>query len=188
MAWIRLPTETNNKALKNAWAIKCKKDNKYIFKPRATTITPSCLSVERAIIFFISLSAKAEILAINIVSLPKINIIKSPAPFGNQYKWRINKYTPAVTRVDEWTREETGVGAAMAAGSQAENGIWALLVKHATTKIIISQDCFSQNIVYQNIAGSPNGIRAASPKIKIPSPKRLVMAVIIPALKDLLFP
>jgi hypothetical protein len=41
---------------------------------------------------------------------------------------RIKRKTPAVTRVDEWTKDETGVGAAMAAGSQAENGIWALLV------------------------------------------------------------
>jgi len=30
--------------------------------------------------------------------------------------------------VDEWTRADTGVGAAIAAGSQLENGIWALLV------------------------------------------------------------
>jgi len=36
---------------------------------------------------------------------------------------RTKKYTPAVTRVDEWTSAETGVGAAMAAGSHAENGI-----------------------------------------------------------------
>jgi len=36
---------------------------------------------------------------------------------------RISKYTPAVTRVEEWTSADTGVGAAMAAGSHAENGI-----------------------------------------------------------------
>ena len=42
---------------------------------------------------------------------------------------RISKYTPAVTRVEEWTSADTGVGAAMAAGSHAENGIWALLVQ-----------------------------------------------------------
>jgi hypothetical protein len=41
---------------------------------------------------------------------------------------RINKYTPAVTKVEEWTEAETGVGAAIAAGNQEENGIWALLV------------------------------------------------------------
>lgn len=36
---------------------------------------------------------------------------------------RINKYTPAVTKVEECTKAETGVGAAIAAGSQAEKGI-----------------------------------------------------------------
>jgi len=41
-----------------------------------------------------------------------------------------------VTNVDEWTNAETGVGAAMAAGSQAEKGICALLVQ-AASKIII---------------------------------------------------
>lgn len=35
-----------------------------------------------------------------------------------------------MTKVEEWTKEETGVGAAIAAGSQEEKGIWALLVKH----------------------------------------------------------
>lgn len=39
---------------------------------------------------------------------------------------RNNKYTPAVTSVDEWTRAEIGVGADIAAGSQAEKGNWAL--------------------------------------------------------------
>jgi hypothetical protein len=36
---------------------------------------------------------------------------------------RINKYTPAVTKVEECTKAETGVGAAMAAGNQEEKGI-----------------------------------------------------------------
>ena len=40
----------------------------------------------------------------------------------------MNIYTPAVTRVEEWTSEETGVGAIIAAGNQEEKGIWALLV------------------------------------------------------------
>ena len=37
--------------------------------------------------------------------------------------------------MEEWTSADTGVGAAIAAGSQALNGIWALLVVAA--KIII---------------------------------------------------
>jgi len=41
------------------------------------------------------------------------------------------RYSPAVTRVEECTREEIGVGAAIAAGSQGEKGKIALLViKH----------------------------------------------------------
>lgn len=50
---------------------------------------------------------------------------------------RIIKKTPAVTRVDEWTNAEIGVGAAMAIGSHAENGNWALLVKLAISNMII---------------------------------------------------
>lgn len=39
------------------------------------------------------------------------------------------RYTPAVTKVDEWTKDDTGVGAAIAAGSHALKGNWALFVK-----------------------------------------------------------
>lgn len=35
--------------------------------------------------------------------------------------------------MEEWTKAETGVGAAMAAGSHLEKGIWALLVMPAIT-------------------------------------------------------
>jgi hypothetical protein len=37
-----------------------------------------------------------------------------------------------VTKVEECTKAETGVGAAMAAGNQLEKGIWALFVMAAT--------------------------------------------------------
>lgn len=36
---------------------------------------------------------------------------------------RNRRNTPAVTSVEEWTKAETGVGAAIAAGSHAEKGI-----------------------------------------------------------------
>lgn len=36
--------------------------------------------------------------------------------------------------MDECTREDTGVGAAMALGSQKEKGNWALLVREAKSK------------------------------------------------------
>ena len=38
-----------------------------------------------------------------------------------------------MTKVEEWTKADTGVWAAMAAGSQALNGIWALLVHAANS-------------------------------------------------------
>ena len=38
--------------------------------------------------------------------------------------------------MDEWTRDEIGVGAAIAEGSQGENGKIALLVENATARII----------------------------------------------------
>jgi hypothetical protein len=50
---------------------------------------------------------------------------------------RISRYTPAVTRVDEWTSAEIGVGAAIAAGSQAEKGNWALFEIAAMIRRII---------------------------------------------------
>lgn len=50
----------------------------------------------------------------------------------------MSKNTPAVTRVEEWTRAETGVGAAIAAGNQLVKGICALFVEAANIKIIKS--------------------------------------------------
>lgn len=78
---------------------------------------------------------RAEIPAIVIVILPQINI--------NHLKFlllkRINKNTPAVTKVDECTKADTGVGAAIAAGNHLEKGICALLVKAAkiSNKLIV---------------------------------------------------
>ena len=48
---------------------------------------------------------------------------------------RIIKQTPAVTKVEECTSAETGVGAAIAAGNHAEKGTWALLVIAANNTI-----------------------------------------------------
>jgi len=79
--------------------------------------------VERAMIFFISISNIAVNPAIIIVNVPiNINPVERTEVETNIFI-RINKYTPAVTRVDEWTKAETGVGAAIAAGNHAEKGI-----------------------------------------------------------------
>jgi hypothetical protein len=58
------------------------------------------------------------------------------------------RYRPAVTRVEECTREEIGVGAAIAAGSHGENGNNALLVIKATT--IMKGKCKSLECIFLN--------------------------------------
>jgi len=77
------------------------------------------------------------------------------------------------------------VGAAIAAGSHLENGIWALLVIAATVMKLASQkDSFElqKNIIFHCV------LRAQAIDTKIStSPTRLVRAVIIPAAKDLGF-
>ena len=97
--------------------------------PKVSIIMPSCLKVDKAIIFFMSISIIAVIPAIIIVIIPINNNIYLIFISIIIKFIRINKYTPAVTSVEECTNAETGVGAAIAAGSQAENGIWALLVQ-----------------------------------------------------------
>jgi len=92
------------------------------------------------------------------------------------------KYTPAVTRVDEWTRDDTGVGAAIAAGNHALNGIWALLVKDA--KIIQEH---KKGFIYKKLVRSMRFregyiIKKAIDPIIRASPTRLLINVNIPEL------
>jgi hypothetical protein len=75
--------------------------------------------------------ALALAISIVIVAIIIIIVLNMPQVFING-KNRYRRNTPAVTRVDECTRALTGVGAAIAAGSQLEKGIWALLVIAAT--------------------------------------------------------
>lgn len=76
-----------------------------------------------------------------------------------------------------------GVGAAIAAGSQAEKGIWALFVKAAVTSIKQVVGFILQRLVVSQCWE----IREAKDNNKRASPRRLVKAVIIPAPKDLGF-
>ncbi|GFW15444.1 hypothetical protein TNCV_4655841 [Trichonephila clavipes] len=55
---------------------------------------------------------------------------------GIIYYSEYKKYSCTVTRVDEWTTAEIGVGAAIAAGSQAEKGNCALLEQAANERKI----------------------------------------------------
>lgn len=88
------------------------------------TIRPSWLRVDSAIIFFRSDSVLAAVLDINIVEEPTNSRKTSRSLLCiKKVCVRTNRKTPAVTRVEECTRADTGVGAAIAAGSQLENGI-----------------------------------------------------------------
>lgn len=130
--------------------------------------------MERATIFLMSISAQAQKPAISIVALP-IGSIHSNLNLLN----RINRYTPAVTRVEEWTRALTGVGAAIADGSQEEKGIWALLVIEVS-RISITRN-WAHAISWLWNRDIPRIIRRKQ------SPNRLVKAVIIPEPSDLRF-
>ena len=61
----------NSNALNNACVIRWKKAKFGCCIPKAIIIIPSCLKVERAIIFFISFSKIAEVLAIRHVMAPR---------------------------------------------------------------------------------------------------------------------
>jgi len=96
--------------------------------------------------------------------------IKKKTP-SKQLKNRINKNIPAVTKVLEWTKAETGVGAAIASGNQLENGNWALFVKQPNIKNI--NKIFKKLKLINNQL--PCKIKIPNPTIKNPSPKRFII-------------
>ncbi len=102
---------------------------------------------------------------------------------------RAIRYTPAVTIVAAWMSAETGVGPAMASGSQMYSGIWALLPAHPRKKksamVVISAP---PNTNVGATASSPR--KSSVPKfansrniaIRNPkSPMRLTMNAFFPA-------
>lgn len=92
---------------------------------------------------------------------------------------------PAVTSVEEWTKAETGVGAAIAAGNHLEKGICALFVVAA----IVSITAINIFVLFNQIDVKFQCefiIHAIEIKIKT-SPIRFVKAVSMPAAKDFEF-
>lgn len=113
-----------SKALKRAWTNKWNNAKSGYPSPRVNIITPSCLNVEKATIFFRSVSCQAD--------HPPTKQVLAPANKSKDLEHhtspeldliRIIRNTPAVTNVEECTKALTGVGAAIAAGSQDLNGI-----------------------------------------------------------------
>lgn len=98
----------------------------------------------------------------------------------------MRRNTPAVTRVEECTSADTGVGAAIAAGSQAEKGICALFVIAAT--ISVSQIGPYGFLEFIAIIFQESILKARAIEIRSnTSPIRFVKAVIKPAPQDLGF-
>lgn len=123
----KLPTIKNKLALANACISRWNKQTKGAPADKDININPNCLKVDRATTFLPSDSAIAALLATKRVMVPKMNhtnhhIIEVEPN-------RIISQIPAVTKVELWTRALTGVGAAMAAGSQLVKGTCALLVQ-----------------------------------------------------------
>jgi hypothetical protein len=178
------PAQINNRALKRAWVIIWKVAKFGSPRPRAVIIIPSWLKVDRAIIFFISHSVVAPIPAIIVVDTP----IKRMRGLNNQNKSRngknrIRRNTPPVTKVEEWTKAETGVGAAIAAGNHLEKGICALLVQAAIVIKIIWREILGVIHMCMIFQWPWSKLKAIEMRI-ITSPMRLVRAVIIPAPRD----
>jgi hypothetical protein len=134
-------------------------------------------------IFFMSISFMAAILASNMVIEENVRMKRCMVFDVMLCLMRIIMNTPAVTRVEECTNADTGVGAAMAAGSHAENGICALLVMAARVMSIIVIVMFDFDRIIQFAGFSIIAIL----KIMHTSPIRLESTVIIPAPRDLAF-
>lgn len=94
---------------------------------------------------------------------------------------RISKYTPAVTKVDEWTKAEIGVGAAIAIGNQAEKGNWALFDNAASVNknnVSVGNCIFILKFQFEEIV-----IILIDRRIKM-SPTRFLRRVIVPEAAD----
>ena len=77
--------------------------------------------------------------------------------------------------MEEWTKEETGVGAAIAAGSQEEKGYWALFV--IAPKIIMHIKKFVLLVIKNSICIEPEKYILSRERIKKASPMRFIKKV-----------
>ena len=132
--------------------------------------------------FFKSDSKTPQTLEQSIVKIPvQKTKYTSKGPISSNK--RIKKNTPAVTKVEECTSDDTGVGAAIAKGNHLEKGSCALFVKLAKTKIKIKSH-LSQHKNFQ----PPIQTLKKIPINKNTSPIRFLNTVNIPEFKLLELP
>ena len=121
----------NKQLLKKACITIWKKDKVGEEIPKQKNKKPIWDKVLKAIIFLKSGSHKEQNPAINEVNKPPSKSNNKKLQLSKKRKYRKIKNTPAVTRVLLCTKEDTGVGAAIARGSQLQKGYCALFVKAA---------------------------------------------------------
>lgn len=182
-----VPAQINISALKEAWVSRWKRASKGRPIARVAIMVPSWLRVDRAMIFLRSVSIIADSPAVTLVrhAVSKRRNLYSLKVLRRGWK-RMRRKIPAVTSVDEWTSAETGVGAAMAAGSQLEKGICALFVIPASVSIVAIRGVrgvWDMFIINQ----CPWLRQQAMVRRIITSPMRFLSAVIILAPRDLGF-
>lgn len=135
--WIMDPEHKNSMALKKACVQIWKKAKWGMFNPIATTIRPSWLDVEKAIIFLISFCVRAHIAANAVEIAPKHKQVVKAVWLSLIIGWiRIKRKTPATTIVLECRRADTGVGPSIADASQGWSPNWADLLAAAIIKAI----------------------------------------------------
>ena len=118
-ACITDPAPRKRHALKNAWVKTWKKPAAKNPTPTAANMNPSWLTVEYARIFFISRCTTAMEAASKAVRVPVTAMMDiATSDVMKSGESRQHRYTPAVTMVAAWMRAETGVGPAIASGSQ----------------------------------------------------------------------
>src|SRR5918996_4812749 len=124
-AWITEPAPRNSSALKKAWV------NRWNIaavwpagpRPRAAIMYPSWDTVEYASTRLMSSWTSASSAAISIVVPPmKATNVRASGEGSNTANMRATRYTPAATMVAAWISADTGVGPAMASGSQTWSG------------------------------------------------------------------
>lgn len=117
--WMIDPAQMNNIALKKAWVQIWMKANSGWLSPIVTIIRPSWLEVENAIIFLMSFWVRAHKAVKRVVNEPSHkHAVRAIGQVARRGENRISRKIPATTIVLECSRDETGVGPSMAAGSQ----------------------------------------------------------------------
>lgn len=183
---IPIPTTINIFALNIAWVRRWKKHKCVNPSPSVMIISPSCLIVESAIVSLMSFLVMAQDAGMVMVIDPEIiKVVLKYVSSEKKLKNRIKINTPAATNVDECTKADTGVGAAMAQVSHAVNGNWALFVK--AERVIITVRALGMAIHSFHmfiILQCPCVIVSAMDRRIRESPIRFVIRVINPLFSD----